>query len=88
MIGAVGGSGGLLLGAWAIPVLRAWLPDAFPRVHEVAFTWRSGAFAVIVALVAVLVATRARSGCHAGARGDRARDDAGVAPSGSGPRSW
>ena len=43
MIGAVGGSGGLLLGAWAIPVLRAWLPDAFPRAHEVAFTWRSGA---------------------------------------------
>ena len=42
---------------WAIPVIRAWLPDDFPRAHEVAFTGAQRGLRLTVALVAVLMAT-------------------------------
>lgn len=57
LVGSIGGLVGVLLAAWALPVLRAWLPEQFPRIHEVAFTGRSAAFGMSVAIGAVLIAT-------------------------------
>ena len=57
LLGGVGGSIGVLLAAWALPLLRAWLPEDFPRLHEIAFTPRSAGFGIAVAIGAVLIAT-------------------------------
>ena len=62
LLGALGGLAGVLLAAWALPLLRAWLPEQFPRIHEVAFTTRSMAFGMAVALGTVLAATLLAAG--------------------------
>jgi macrolide transport system ATP-binding/permease protein len=56
VIGMVGATLGLLLAAAGLPLLRGLLPTDFPRAHEVGLTWRSGAFAVAVAIVTSLIA--------------------------------
>ena len=57
LLGIAGAAAGVCLAAWALPVMRAWLPVDFPRLHEVAFTARSAVFGVTVALTTVLLAT-------------------------------
>ena len=54
--GVAGGIAGLALAKAGLPVLHQLLPADFPRVHEIALTWSSGAFAVLVALATVVVA--------------------------------
>jgi macrolide transport system ATP-binding/permease protein len=56
LIGVTGGVLGLVLAGAGLPILRQLLPADFPRAHEIGLTLAGGAFAVIVALVTVLVA--------------------------------
>lgn len=55
LVGLCGGLAGLLLAAWMLRVLPSVLPADFPRLADVTFDWRVGAFAIGVSLVASIV---------------------------------
>jgi putative ABC transport system permease protein len=52
LVGLCGGLAGLLLAAWMLRALPSVLPADFPRLADVTFDWRVGAFAIGVSLVA------------------------------------
>lgn len=56
LIGVVGATIGLALAAAGLPLLRAVLPAAFPRLHEIEFTTSSAVFASALAIGTALLA--------------------------------
>jgi predicted permease len=56
ILGICGSALGLLLARVGLPVLHRLLPPDFPRAHEVILTWSSVLFAVVVAVVVMLIA--------------------------------
>ncbi len=56
VVGLVGGVCGLALAAATIPVLRSVLPADFPRIHEIGMDAAAGAFGLLAALAASVLA--------------------------------
>ncbi len=60
LLAAMGGAGGLVLAAWALPLLVSIAPAGIPRLHEIHVDWSTYGFvAAISAGVALLCGTAA-----------------------------
>lgn len=56
LVGFLGGAVGLGAAAALFPILHRILPENFPRLHAIGFTWQAALFALLTALVTSVVA--------------------------------
>ncbi len=56
LVGLIGAAVGLAVAAALFPVLHHILPENFPRLHAIGFTWQAALFAFVTALATSIVA--------------------------------